>query len=301
MSSNYLLTGGTGFLGKYIYNFLISTGNKVTLLGKSDANDIVYNLAKDIPFLQQNFHVVIHAAGKAHIQAYNETIAKDFFDVNLEGTKNLCSAIDKCDKKPEAFIFISTVAVYGVDTGEDIVETHPLKGNTPYAKSKIEAEYFLHDWSKKNNIRLSILRLPLIAGKNPPGNLGAMIKGMKSGRYFNIDGGKAKRSMVLAEDVAAYIPTISKFFGTFNLTDGYHPSYAEISALIADQLHRSAPKNIPIWLAQCLAFAGNILKNKAPINSLKLRAMTSSLTFNDSLARNSFGWKPRKVLDFFTI
>jgi NAD dependent epimerase/dehydratase family enzyme len=40
--------------------------------------------------------------------------------LNSEGTKNLCAAIDQLPQKPKTFIFISKVAVYGVDSGEQI-------------------------------------------------------------------------------------------------------------------------------------------------------------------------------------
>ncbi|WP_449401109.1 NAD-dependent epimerase/dehydratase family protein [Chryseobacterium wanjuense] len=77
--------------------------------------------------------------------------------MNFEGTKNLCRALE--NNLPDIFIFISTVAVYGKDFGEDIDENTSLSGNTPYAKSKLMAERFLQDWSEK--IRLGCLFLDL--------------------------------------------------------------------------------------------------------------------------------------------
>lgn len=49
---------------------------------------------------------------------------------------------------PKALIFISTVAVYGCEFGEQITEEHTLNGTTPYAKSKIMAEEYLTNWCK---------------------------------------------------------------------------------------------------------------------------------------------------------
>lgn len=46
---------------------------------------------------------------------------------------------------------------------------------------------------KQHNVVCTILRLPLLVGTNPPGNLGAMIKGIARGYYFNIGGGKSKK------------------------------------------------------------------------------------------------------------
>ena len=66
--------------------------------------------------------------------------------------------------------------------------------------------------------------------KNPPGNLNALIEGIKSGKYANIAGGKACRSMVLAEDLSDFIPMVIDKGGTYNLTDGYSPSFFEISS-----------------------------------------------------------------------
>jgi len=291
---NYLLTGASGFLGKYIFDFLKQSNSKTITLGRASFNNIICDLSSTIPFFPTQIDIVVHAAGKAHIVPKTEAERKDFFDVNLHGTENLCAALEKLETKPRSFVFISTVAVYGVETGENISEAHPLAGNTPYALSKIQTEYFLQNWCSKHAVKLSILRLPLIAGKNPPGNLGAMIRGIRSGKYFNIDGGSAKKSIVMAEDVAKCIPTIAEHAGIYNLTDGYHPSFAELSATIAKQMGKPSPKNIPGWVAKSIALVGNILGSKAPINTDKLKKITAPLTFDDTQAQTRFGWKPKK-------
>ena len=73
----------------------------------------------------------MHIAGKAHSVPKTEQEAQTFFDVNLRGTQNLVKGLERLDTLPRAFLFISTVAVYGVDQGTNISETHPLKGDTP--------------------------------------------------------------------------------------------------------------------------------------------------------------------------
>ncbi len=300
-SFSCLLTGASGFLGRYIHTELIANENTTISIGRHLGSDIICDLATQVPVINTKLDIVVHAAGKAHIVPKTEAEKKDFFDVNLNGTINLCKGLEALAVKPHSFVFISTVAVYGVDAGENIDEEHPLNGSTPYALSKLSAEDFLKDWCSKHHVLLSILRLPLIAGANPPGNLGAMIKGIQSGRYFNINGGKAKKSIVMATDIAKWIPAIAAKGGTYNLTDGYNPSFAELSATIAKQLGKSSPKNIPGFIAWPLAMVGNVLGNKAPINTDKLQKITATLTFKDNHARNSFGWNPQPVLDAFTI
>jgi len=53
---------------------------------------------------------------------------------------------------PRVIVFISTVAVYGCEFGENIDEDHPLKGDSPYAKSKIMAETYLTEWCQKHDV-----------------------------------------------------------------------------------------------------------------------------------------------------
>ena len=230
---------------------------------------------------------------------FTEEEKKQFYDVNVLGTQNLLKGLEEVGV-PEQFVFISSVSVYGQEFGKNINEKHKLEAKDPYGLSKIEAEGLVQEWCKQHNVVCTILRLPLLVGTNPPGNLGAMIKGIARGYYFNIGGGKSKKSMVLAEDVAAFIPKIANIGGTYNLTDGYHPSFFELSCVIAKQLGKSVPMNMPLFVANGIGFLGNFLGNNAPINSLKLKKITADLTFDDSKARSA-GWKPRRVLDWFSI
>lgn len=295
-----LVTGASGFLGKYIVRQLLQDGFDTITMGRHGA-DYCCDLASQVPVLETVPQLVVHAAGKAHVVPKTPAGEKEFYQVNLQGTKKLAAAFDNLADWPQAFVFISTVAVYGRDEGSMIAESHPLEGSSPYARSKMEAEAFLTQWCQQHNIRLAILRLPLIAGANPPGNLGAMIKGIRSGRYFNIGKGDARKTMVMASDVARYISIVAAKGGIYNLSDGQHPSFAQLAALIARQLGKKAPPSIPGWLAGLLAFAGNFLGDRAPINTARLRKITATLTFDDSKARQAFGWSPLPVLDHFTI
>ena len=295
---NILITGASGFLGKHCLAQLLCE-HKITTMSRKDS-DILADITKEVPNLQ-SFNLTIHCAGKAHSVPKTAMEKQAFFDVNLTGTANLLKGLEQSEKLPESFVFISTVAVYGIESGEMITENHSLNAQDPYGLSKIQAEHLVQAWCAKNKVICSILRLPLLLGENPPGNLGAMIKGIKKGYYFDIAGGKAKKSMVLAEDVARIIPIAAEIGGIYNLTDGYHPSFFELSNLISNQLNKSSSINIPNWVAKPLGWIGDIVGNKFPINSNKLQKITSDLTFDDSLARQKLGWNPVPVLKGFKI
>lgn len=290
-----LLTGASGFLGKVLINKLSNAYDLNTLGRNCDAN-VICDLSKEVPGISNHYDGIIHCAGKAHLIPKTKKEEQEFLQVNYQGTINLITGLNQLKAKPKFFIFISTVSVYGVDQGQNISEDYPLNGNSPYAKSKILAEKYLQNWASANNVILGILRLPLIAAPNPPGNLGAMIKGIRTGRYFGIGNLNARKSIVWAEDVANLIPKVAELGGIYNLTDGHHPTFKEIEDCIAKALHKESPPHIPLSIAKAIALLGNLLGKYSPINFSILKKMTSTLTFDDSKARQMLNWKPSAVL-----
>lgn len=293
-----ILTGSTGFLGNLLKQ-VVTEEAKVLTLARHNAK-IICDLSIQVPVLP-NADLIIHSAGKAHSVPKKLQQKQEFFDVNVIGTQNLLKGIEQAPSLPKSFVFISSVSVYGLDKGENIKETQHLNAKDPYGLSKIKAEEMVQDWCNKNNVICTILRLPLLVGQNPPGNLGAMIKAIQKGYYMNIAGGLARKSMVLVEDIAKIIIPASEIGGIYNLTDGYHPNFQELSKCVAQQLHKGNPLNIPKWLAVLMARTGDLLGEKAPFNSYKLSKISADLTFDDSKAREALGWNPSKVLEAFKI
>lgn len=287
-----LVTGSTGFLGKKIINYY--KDYFIETIGRS--NNVTYklDLNKPIEKIKNKYDIVIHVAGKAHNIAESEIISEQVFNSNYHATLNLLNALEI--NKPKCFLYISSVAVYGLNEGELINEDNKLLATDPYGKSKALSEYAIIDWCSKFNVKYTILRLPLLVGEDAPGNLGSMIRSIKNGYYFNINGGKAKKSMVLVEDVVKYILKAAEIGGIYNLTDGYHPNFYEFSSLISNQLKKKLPLNMSLFYAKILAIIGDIIGSKFPINSIKLNKLNSTLTFDDSKARIKFGWNPTPVL-----
>lgn len=294
--NSVLITGSNGFLGNNIFN-AFSRKNNVFSLNRTNS-DYNYNIVEDNIEFDRNFDIVVHCAGLAHRNSMLDQ-HNDLFDkVNVQGTINILNGINKINL-PKTFIYISSVSVYGLDYGDNINENVPLMATDQYGISKIKTEEIIIDWAEKNNVQYLILRLPLVVGFNPPGNLGSMINYLKKGMYFNVAGGLAKKSMVLASDVSNLLCNLSyKQSGIFNLTDGYHPNFSELSQCIAKSLKVPPPRNLPIELAKVVAFVGDIFGATFPMNSKKLFKMVNQLTFNDEKARQMLNWNPNLVLDF---
>ena len=294
-----LFTGGTGFLGRNIKHIL-EKNYEVTTIGIMDADMIKANFVSDIPQLPERYDIVLHAAGKAHVYPKTEAERQAFYDVNLKGTIHLCDALEQVGL-PKAFIFISTLNVYGDEPGNmNAEDDRPLVGSSPYSDSKIQAEEYLKKWCKKNNVVLTILRPALLAGKGAPGNLGAMINGIRTGAYLSIAGGKAKKSVLMVDDIAHLVPLVIEKGGVYNICDDHNPSFCELETTIAKQLGKRKPINIPYWMAKCLALVGDVFSS-FPINSARLEKIVTSDTWSNEKAKRELGWQPMDVLENYKI
>jgi nucleoside-diphosphate-sugar epimerase len=293
---NLLLTGASGFLGSQLYAACSSCFHVITL-GTKAVNAIQCDLSNEQPNIQ-NIQAVIHAAGKAHTYPTTEEEKQAFFSVNVLGTENLLKSLE--DVNIEKFIFVSSVAVYGLEMGYLIDERNPLLGLSPYALSKMKAEQAVISWCKVKQIPYLIVRLPLIAGPNPPGNLGKMIWAIRQGRYVRFAHGESRKSMVLASDVASlfikWLKDKKSVSGIYNLTDGYHPSFFELEEAFKNAFGKSWIPSLPHYITALLAKIGDRFPF-FPLNSELMNKITNTLTFSDEKAVIELGWKPHRVLE----
>jgi nucleoside-diphosphate-sugar epimerase len=294
---NVLLTGSSGFLGNYILKEL--TDHKVFTIGRNNC-DINCDLSNNIPKINVQPELVIHAAGLAHFIPKNR-IENDLFEkVNVIGCINLLKGIESCGI-PNKFIFISTVAVYGLNFGDKINETCKLDPKDSYGKSKAIAEEIIIDWCKKNKVTCTIFRLPLVIGLPFKGNLKKINSPWLMGLYFIIGSGKSKKSMVLAEDVAKVIEKASQYSGIYNLTDSHHPTLNELYKVIKSSDSDMGIVYIPLLIGKFLGKIGDLFGENFYFNSKTFVKMTQNLTFDDSLARETFDWSPRSVIANFPL
>lgn len=77
----------------------------VATVGLLSQNDYTVNIANEIPELHERYDIILHAAGKAHSVPRSEAEKQMFFDVNLQGTKNLCAALEKLEYREYLFLF----------------------------------------------------------------------------------------------------------------------------------------------------------------------------------------------------
>jgi nucleoside-diphosphate-sugar epimerase len=304
-SMRSLVTGGTGFIGRYLVDHLRERGDDVVVFVRRPATgaaQVVGDLTDPTLDLgAETFDVVYHVAGQAHVVPATPEEAERFYAVNARGTEHLLAALDRQDTLPEAVVLVSTVAVYGRDEGVLLDEDTPRAATDPYGDSKREAEDLVLDWGERRSVRIGIVRLPLVAGPEAPGNLGAMVRALARRRYLGIGDGTARRSMVWVEDVARILPVLAQRGGVYHLTDGTHPSFAELEAALADALGRRVPRHLPLAVARLGGRVGDVVQRvtgwRPPLTTRTVNKMTTTLTFSDTRARADLGWSPTPVLD----
>lgn len=284
---NTVITGSSGFLGKYVHSFFKLNGETVLVPNRVEI--------KSLNYPKNSIERFIHIAGKAHSLPKTKQEEQEFYAINFDLVRHICQQLENSQNVPRQFVFISSVAVYGLESGINIDETFALLGSTPYARSKIQAEEFLIQWGIENNVQILILRLPLVAGINPPGNLGKMMDAIKNGKYLRIGKGNARKSVVWAQDLAKLIYRGKGASGIYNLTDGYNPSFKELEDLIAKRYGKNHIFSLPLFVVVFLGYIGDFCIF-VPFNSKTMVKMTRDLTFDDSKARKDLNWRPQSVL-----
>lgn len=204
-----LVTGGGGFLGRYIVEKLLERGDKVSIFCRGNYPELEEMGAKVIRGdIRDRFvvkdaikghQIVFHVASKIDMFGkYN-----DFYDINVTGTQNV---VDGCIKWGVfKLIYTSTASVVfnGIDMkGVDESVPYPDKYLAPYPETKMLAEKIVSNANGINGLKTTILRPHLICGPRDPSLAPRLIKVAKKGRLPIIGPGDNKLDITYVENVA---------------------------------------------------------------------------------------------------
>jgi len=222
-----LVTGGAGFIGRWVVKKLLDSGHIVYVLDDlsngSSANleefkdnvnfkgltvgsvvdrDVVARLFAD------GLDVVAHLAAQINVQESIDNPEKAYL-VNILGTYNI---LEEARKQNTKVVLMGTCMVYDIaDAKKPISELHPIKPKSPYAGSKIGAESLAESYFHAFGLPVVILRPfntygPFQKSNMEGGVVSIFIKNYLEGKTLNIFGdGTQTRDLLYVEDCADFV------------------------------------------------------------------------------------------------
>ena len=271
-----LISGSTGFIGKYLTNSFRSKDHEVWAIGQSDSSDFQVDLAKKSIEIYNEYDLIIHCAGIVHNELHALKILPELLLKDITMTKNLIKSVKSCNYKK--IIFLSSVAIYGLNSGTNISEREIPNPKSGYGISKYVSENFFE--STIDSEKLLILRLPLVNGPNPKGNIHKLEKAIMSNRMVLFANNPYKKSLLEISDLYEIIANHgNKLYGVYNIKS-YDFKFNELAEKIAGNNNKKIFK-LPIFLLITLKFIAKIL-NLNKIYTI-LSKMSNNLTFDNSL------------------
>ena len=211
-----LVTGGAGFIGSHIVEYLVQRGDNVTVLDNL-SNGRMQNLSKvtnDINFvngdvrdynlveqLVKDVDSVFHEAALVSVPE-SFKMQNEYFDVNVNGTENILKLAKEYGFK---IVYASSSSVYGNPKSVPIKEDDDRNPLNPYAKTKLEDELLAEKYSEMG-VHVIGLRYFNIFGrrqsKEYAGVIKLFLKKIQQNKAPIINGdGSQTRDFVYVEDV----------------------------------------------------------------------------------------------------
>ena len=265
------ITGMSGFVGKNLSNYLKMNNFEVGSLSLRNSWEYPKNAAS-----------IIHLAGKAH-DTSNTADAQDYFEINRDLTVKLFDEFLKSETKD--FFYFSSVKA-AADTVENVLDENITPNpQTPYGKSKLEAENYLLSQNLPAGKRLFIVRPCMIHGPGNKGNLNLLYKIVEKGIPWPLAGFENKRSFLSIDNLNFLIFSLLQnekiASGIYNLADDDAISTNKLVKIIAN----ASGKKEKLWqinskFISTIAKLGDYLK--FPLNSERLKKLTESYVVSNA-------------------
>ena len=247
-----LVTGGAGFIGSHIVEYLVGRGDDVTILDNLHSGKM-QNLSKinnDVNFVNGNIKDykllerlakdsdgVFHQAALVSVpQSFK--MQAEYFDVNTKGTENVLKLAKEYGFK---VVYASSSSVYGNQKQTSIKESDNRNPTNPYAETKLKAELLAEKYSEMG-VRVIGLRYFNVYGRRQSKEYAGVIKlfleRIQQNNAPKINGdGLQTRDFVYVEDVVkanilAMDSNVKHQF--FNVGMGYSISILDLANMIID-------------------------------------------------------------------
>ena len=248
-----LVTGGGGFIGSKVVEYLQDAGAEVAVLdnGFTGSKSFVSDMAifKQVDLRDDCItgivrdldpDAIVHLAAIHYIPYCNEN-PEETFRVNVMGTRNVLRAAREVSRL-DSFIFASSAAVYPPRDTPNLEDSR-LDPMDIYGETKLVGEKLAKEFTQSTGVSVTSLRLFNVFGPNETNAhlLPAILKQVKAGRReIELGNLTPKRDFIYVTDVAeCVLAVLREFDGTFrsyNVGTGREHSVREVVEIVGDQL-----------------------------------------------------------------
>ncbi|MDO8548203.1 MAG: polysaccharide biosynthesis protein, partial [bacterium] len=287
-----LLTGGSGFIGSSIAEFLEKKGISYVLYDRKHPGRI-----------PSDVDTVVHCAGVTPYSSSKKGLPSPrlFNEANVEGTKKFLHALEG-HKKIKRFIQLGSAAEYGFGP-RPFSETAKEKPTNPYGRSKLEQSALVKAFAKKNKIKTFNLRVFNVIGVTKKSKIAASRRptlfeallaqfGPEFKGKISVSNKNDTRDFVALEDLmsAIFAALQTKKGGryeTINIASGHGTKLSEIVKLFGAQVNKEYTLKSQSSKATCSV--ANVEKAK------RILGWSAATTLDDSV-RAVVGAKKRVII-----
>lgn len=298
-----LVTGASGFIGRHLITELLRNSIKVRVVCRQGTKDKFPVNNVEVRYLSgpgtyavdwvdavTDCSEVIHLAARVHVlRDRDEDPVKAFRLANVDFSRACAEAAASAGV--QRFIFLSSVGVHGGTSGAQPIQVEsPIKPHSPYAFSKAVAEQVLAEVVHESDMKLTVLRPPLVYGPGATGNFGVLVRAIAYGLPLPLGlVTKNRRSFVAIDNLVDLIVTCLSHPAapnhTFLVSDGEDVSTADLLRHLGSMMGRPA-RLLPVPVAW-LAFCAQLLGKREMFQSL-----CGTMQIDISKTRSLLGWNP---------
>lgn len=218
-----------------------------------------------------------------------------YYDVNVQGTRNVLAAMNKNGVKN--IIFASSVAVYGLNKVNPD-ESHPKDPFNHYGKSKWQAEEVLREWynEEPDSRSLTIIRPTVIFGERNRGNVYNLLKQIAGGKFAMVGSGTNYKSMAYVGNIVEFIKykllNVEKGYEVYNYVDKPDLNMNQLVAEVEKSLDKKVPSvHIPYAAGMlggfCFDLLSKVTGKKYAISSVRVKKFCATTQFDATKVHSS--------------
>lgn len=288
-----LVTGATGFIGRYLVDGLVQQGHDIYVLVRPTSDRQLLS-GKGVTFIeadlsdekslevlkQYSLDVIYHCAGLVEDKDLHK-----LYKMNVAGTDNICKYA--LEQRVKRVIYLSSVATVSGNEQVPLTEDLPYSATNLYGLSKLEAESLVLEY-RRHGLPVVIMRPAMVYGEEEPHAFDKIMRLLQCRLLPVADGGIHKMHMVYIQNVVyALLLALSDdrfLLGTFFIADNEVLTQREVFSILSRVVTKKDPVILASWMTPVLAHL--------PILGKKFRSFLKDRVYDISRLK-ALGYKPK--------